>query len=174
MAKIIKSELNYTGGGIWCINGQLDDGTVFIGSNEYCMPIISILDESILDLVDDEEGESIYDVDDCGESFIRYTSINEGMRIWGEILSQHNGDSALQYAVDMLTKQLVDSTTETHSKPVQVDFKITVSDLSALTNFLRDELLNNESSYTKQESRVMDNLLVDLEDAYQLWAAETF
>lgn len=86
--KVINSELDYTGGGIWCAWGILEDGTIFCGSDNENFVIFPF--EILHEL---NEDCTIYDVD--FNKAIRYTdeeggeNAQETYDIWKQVYEQH-------------------------------------------------------------------------------------
>lgn len=112
MIKVLNSELDYTGGGIYCISGRLENGNVFISSDDYT--IVSVYDSEILDalerenenLKDSEFKMDLYDLDfhTCESYYIKDLTIEESYNVWLQVYNQHSDD----LYIDTLTAALED------------------------------------------------------------------
>lgn len=102
--KILHSELEYTGGGIWCAWGELEDGTICLGSDNESF---GIFPKTILDYVvesdDWREAVDIFDASDFVE-VIRWTDdhSDETFDMWLQIYNQHTDCVDLDRLLDDL------------------------------------------------------------------------
>lgn len=81
--KVLNSELYYTGGGIWCAEGQLEDGSYFFGGDGgyICFDILKQLPY-------DSEGWAEY-YDEETDYFVRHMDEAEAIDLWMWLLEEH-------------------------------------------------------------------------------------
>ena len=94
--KILHSELDYTGGGIWCAWGELEDGTIFVGGDNESFVIY---EHSVLERIEEIQkkwNDDITILDVCGldevaDLVIRYTDdhSDETFDMWLQIYNSH-------------------------------------------------------------------------------------
>ena len=94
--KVLHSELEYTGGGIWCAWGELEDGKIFAGSDNMGFVIYN---KTILDYIEEHKAEYLGDdttvIDVCGindEEYIHHYTDDydsETFDIWTQVYEQH-------------------------------------------------------------------------------------
>lgn len=85
--EIKSSELYYTGGGIWCAEGQFTDGTYFWGGNDSEYVGFDVLSA----LPYDEDGCADY-YDEDSEIFIRHLTPKQANRLWLKVLEIHKNE----------------------------------------------------------------------------------
>ena len=153
---VIKSELFYTGGNIWCTDGELDDGTVFSSSDN--MGFI-IYDRKIYDRLEEfkkEHGDQDMALCDiCGwneveDLVIRYTDddAQETFELWKQIYDQNEDDCV---DIDYLREELYDIFNK--EKPIAMELKLTKDQLRLLADILSRELMEYEQMVHKNEKQ---------------------
>lgn len=163
--KVIKSELFYTGGNIWCTDGELDDGTVFCGSDN--MGFI-IYDRKIYDRLakfKKEYGDDMELCDICGwdeveDLIIRYTNddAEETFDLWTQIYNRHEKECC---DVDYLRDELCDIFCK--EKTYNVELRLTPSQIKFLYG-----LISKEHEWYKEEKASFKGRLVPSEDAMEI------
>ena len=158
--KVIKSELFYTGGNIWCADGELDDGTVFSGSDN--MGFI-IYDRKIYDRLEEFKKEySDEDMDLCDicgwneveDLVIRYTDddAKETFELWKQIYDQNEDDCV---DIDYLREELYEIFSS-EERPHTVSLSLTEKQME----IFRDIMWKVKEEYSEAiEDTVEDNAI---------------
>ena len=144
--KVIKSELFYTGGGIWCAEGELEDGTFFAGGDNESFVIYK---PSVFQYIEEHKDEYMGDdtslVDVCGltgdEYVERYTDDADGENaaetfdMWLQIYNQHSDSECVD------KKWLLDDLYEYFKteKEVVVNIDLTLKELGVINELLADK-----------------------------------
>lgn len=133
--KVIKSELDYTGGGIWCAWGELEDGTIFSGSDNmgfflWDSDVKEILNEDYPDptfLSPDYDGSECY-LKSCTDDYDEET-----FEIWEQVYNAHEDC----VDIDDLRSELY----QMHKKeePTTVSIELTLEELGIVNELLADK-----------------------------------
>ena len=156
--KVLKSELDYTGGGIWCTWGELDDGTIFESCDNEGFTIFT---HSILDQIENLKKEwcdddlTIYDIygtDEAESCVLRYTddTSKESFAIWSQIYQQHKDDCV---DIDWLIDDLYDLHGLGSEKPIKVTLSLTKSQLELLNGVLAKVSIEYREMYEDEADR---------------------
>ena len=137
--RVVISELDYTGGGIWCAWGVLDDGTVFCGSDNFSFIIYPT---DVLKLLNDDV--TIYDIDPCDCHPLRFTGEEgeeaiETYDIWSQVYDAHPDC----VDIDALRRDLA----ETYKRNIELDF--TLGELKNMMFALESVSASNTILYRK-------------------------
>lgn len=163
--KIIKSELEYTGGNIWCAWGELEDGTIFSGSDNmgfilWDSDVVNILGEDCPDptcLSPSWDGSEVYikgyTDDDSLETF----------ELWKQIYDQHAAECV---DIDYLRGELYEIFNA--DRPRIVSLTLTGKQLEILRDIMqkaKDEYIEAiEDSYSLAYAEQVTSIFYQLRD----------
>lgn len=167
MAKnIIHSELEYTGGGIWCAWGQFEDGTFFSGGDNMGFFLWDADLPDILDREDAPDPTFLSPGWDGSESHVLGYTVDdseETFEMWLQIYDQHPECIDLEE----LKEDLYFTFNKDSERMVKATLNITFKELEFLNDQLgKMEQEARENLFSPEEKKMIENIFLAVHDAY--------